>query len=982
MIHGMRTFFSALCFGAVLCFYSTSFGQDIALKEAVQWADSLMKTMSPAQRTAQLFMVAAYSKHGTQPTGQVERLVVEQGVGGLIFMQGGPGRQLLQTNRLQEKAKVPLLLSIDGEWGLAMRLDSTMAFPYQMTLGAIQDESLIRDMGRIIGSQCRRIGLTMNMAPVIDVNNNPANPVINARSFGDRPLRVGQLGAAYASGMQDRKVLACAKHFPGHGDTDADSHHTLPSVNQSRERLDSVELAPYQQLIDAQVAAIMVAHLSVPALEPQSHLPTTLSYKVVGDLLKKQMNYSGLVVTDALNMKGVSNSLPPGEVDAEALIAGNDVLLFSGDVPKAIAAIHQAILDGRISRQEVDARCRKILIYKYLVGLHQWKALSIKNLEKDLFHPEAIRLRRNLYRNALTLLTNRNQLLPLQSLDTLRPVLVQLGKVEGSEFSKRLQAYADMPVISVSESPDASEKTKLWSRLKSHNLVILSMHRPGEKPFRTKRWAKATQTFVGELLSYKPGILVHFAQPYALAHFDEVLRAQAIVQAYEDVPDARDYAAQLIFGGIPAQGKLPVAIPGLFSSGIGLSTPAGFRMEYTLPEDAGFDGKRLEALDSLLQKAIRDKAFPGCQVLAARGGKVFLNKSYGYHTYQKEREVQNHHLYDLASITKIAGTLPQVMWLTGKGNWSIDDPLGKFLPELKGTDKFTVSTRDLLTHQAGFKPWIPFHNATLTNGKPDSNYYRTQAEPGFELQVAEGLFARNDLPDSIFLRNIQTPLQASKRYLYSDLGYYYLQRIIERYRKARLDALAEQDFFKPLGAWRAVYNPLQRFPKEEIVPTEDDMLYRGQLIHGYVHDQGASLMGGVAGHAGLFSNANDLAKLVQMFLNQGMYGGKVYLDAEVIQEFAKCQFCANGNRRGVGFDKKHPNGRGGTACDCVSFLSFGHSGFTGTLVWADPEYNILFVFLSNRVHPSAENRLIIQEDIRAKAQGIIYDAMDSYPPRY
>ncbi len=970
----MRKLFVLLAFSAS---FSSLFSQSLHPTAAAwKWADSAMKPLSPRQRAAQLFMVAAYSNKGTEPQGSLLDLIRNQGIGGLIFMQGGPGRQLLLTRQYQAAAKLPLLISADAEWGLSMRLDSTFSFPYAMTLGAIQDEKLVRKTAEHLAYHCRRIGVSMNMAPVVDVNVNPKNPIINGRSFGENPKRVATLGVAFMQGLQAGGVMASAKHFPGHGDTEKDSHLTLPEVPHQRPRLDSVELYPFRALIKQRCASVMVAHLAVPALTGNASQPTTLSNKTVTQLLKNELGFEGLAITDALNMKGVAEQNQPGAVDVEALLAGNDILLFSENVPKALALIEEKIANGILQQADIDAKCRKILAYKYMLGLHQAKPLSLTGLSADLHRDKDRRLLAEIYEKALTLLQNEGELIPFKRLDTLKPVLIEIGKAGGPEFHDRLNSYMPVPRLSIPEDASAEQIEQILQQASRYNLAIVAMHRPGEKPFRTKNWAPSAKTTAERLQKRMRTVLLHFSLPYHLMSLPSLKRHEVILQAYQDVPASRDMAAQALFGGIGLNGKLPVSLPGLFMEGEGIETKGGLRLRYAEPEDIGMKSQNLKPLDTFIETSIKNGHFPGAQILAAKDGVVFLQKSYGNVDNQSATPVENTHLYDLASITKIAGCLPQLMRLVDEGKLDLNQSLGHYLPELKTSNKANLILRDVLSHQARLKAWIPFYQKTLSAGLLNPAFYRSQAEPGFELPVAKNMFGLNSMPDSILLWTTDSPLLPEKKYLYSDLGYYFLTRIVERLsNNISLDQLHRQKIALPLGANTLTYNPSVEYNEVNIAPTENDQLFRKQLVRGFVHDQGAAMCGGVAGHAGLFATANDLAKLVQMYLNMGEYGGERYINESTLKEFIKCQFCKDGNRRGVGFDKPSPNGNGGTACDCVSYLSFGHSGFTGTLVWADPQYNIVFVFLSNRVHPDAENKGIIKEEIRAKAQQIVYDAI-------
>ena len=936
-----------------------------------QWVDSVMKVLTPDQRIGQLFMVAAYSKSGTKPE-EITKLIKNQQIGGLIFMQGGPLRQAKLCNMYQKLSNVPLMISIDGEWGLAMRLDSTISFPKQMTLGAIRNDSLIYKMGAEIARQSKRIGIHVNFAPVVDVNNNPSNPVINMRSFGENKYNVSAKGIAYMKGMQDNGVLANAKHFPGHGDTDADSHKSLPVIMHNRTRLDSLELYPFRELVRNGLGSMMVAHLFIPSLDSTKNTATTLSSKVVTDLLKKEMGFKGLIFTDALNMKGVSEFNTPGKVDVKALLAGNDVLLFAENVPVAITEIKKAIAAKEISQEEIDQRCRKILEAKYWLGLKKTPKTDLFNLYGDLNTPAAKLLNRQLTEASLTVLENKN-MIPLKGMDTLKIAALAIGDKSGCLFQKTLNQYTKVTNFSVTKDNFGAEQAGLLAKLKAYNVVIVSVHNPSNSMNKSHGVTNAISSFIASLNKQSKVILNVMANPYSLEKLAANATPAGLIMSYEDTDNSQELSAQLIFGGIKANGVLPITANDHYVYGKGFETGDVIRLKFTIPEELGISESRLEMIDSLAKMAIRLKATPGCQVLIAKDGKVFYNKAFGFHTYAPFQPVENTDLYDIASITKIAASTISIMKLKDEGFIDLDKTVGDYIPFCNKTNKGGIKLRDLLAHQAGLPAWIPFYNKTVSTATERKKYYREELSDSFSLQVAENMFMRSDYPDSIMTQLLGCQVSAKKDYKYSDLGYYFWKYIIELHSGKRLDQYVDSCFYKPMGLSRITYNPLNKFSAFEIPPTENDKLFRKQLIQGYVHDQGAAMLGGVGGHAGLFSNATDLAALMQMLLNKGEYGGQRYLNAETIAEFTRCQFCASGNRRGLGFDKPEMNyNKTGPTCKCVSGSSYGHTGFTGTIAWADPDRNIVYIFLCNRVYPDAENKRIQNLATRVEIQDAIY----------
>ncbi|MEX1190057.1 MAG: glycoside hydrolase family 3 N-terminal domain-containing protein [Bacteroidia bacterium] len=946
------------------------------LNQGQKWVDSVMGKLTPEQRIGQLFMVAAYSNKPIAHQNEIAKLIKDQQIGGLIFMQGGPVRQAKLTNYYQKLSNVPLMISIDGEWGVSMRLDSTAVYPKQMTLGAIQNDTLIYQMGVRIAQECKRLGIHVNFAPVVDVNSNPSNPVINMRSFGSDKFNVAKKGIAYMLGMQNTGVLANAKHFPGHGDTDSDSHKTLPTINHTRERLDSIELYPFRELINFGLGSMMVAHLNVPALDKTAGRPTTLSPYVVDTLLRQELGFKGLVFTDALNMKGISANLTSNQINVNAIKAGNDILLFASDVASGISGIKAAIEKGEISQLEIDARCRKILHAKYWLGLDKFKPVQITNLVEDLNNENSELVRRKLTEASLTVLENNN-VIPLKGLDTLKIAHLAVDGNRGSIFLKTLNKYTKVEGFIADKETLVDQKAQLLQKLKSFNLVIVTINNPKNTMSKKAGVNAAVSNFLAALNKQSTVIVNLMANPYSLSSLSDAATPAGLIVSYEDNDLSQELSAQLIFGSIKANGKLPVHIDDRYTFGSGKELSQVIRIKYTIPSEMGYTNKDFRKVDSLAEIAIKLKATPGCQVLIAQNGKVFYNKAFGHHTYSANSEnVSITDLYDLASLTKVAATTLSIMRLTDELYIDIDKTVADYIPFLEKTNKGSMRIRDILAHQAGLPAWIPFYRATIKDASTKNKYYRNAESDSFRIKVADNLYIRNDYPDSILAVIAACNVDTKKNYKYSDLGYYFFKYIIENHSGKSLDKYVDSLFYKPIGLPRTSFNPLAHFSKDEIIPTEKDDLYRKQLIHGYVHDQGAAMMGGVGGHAGLFSNAGDLATIMQMILNKGVYGGQRFISEATINEFIRCQFCENDNRRGLGFDKPEMNYKKvGPTCQCVSSLSFGHTGFTGTIAWVDPEKNLIFVFLSNRVYPDAENKKLNILSTRTEIQEAIYQVL-------
>ncbi|RAU82237.1 glycosyl hydrolase [Pontibacter arcticus] len=942
------------------------------------WVDSVFNSLTPEQRIGQLFMVAAYSDKDKRHFREIDSLVVKYGIGGIMFMQGGPVRQTTLTNRFQGLAKVPMLIAMDAEWGLGMRLDSSMQFARQMTLGAMDDPKYVYMMGREIALKMKRMGVNVSFSPVMDVNVNPQNPVIGTRSFGESKEEVSRRGVAYIQGLQDHGIIAVAKHFPGHGDTDTDSHLALPVIKHSVKRLTEVELYPFRKSFDAGVMGVMVAHLYIPSIDSTKNLATTLSKPLVTGLLKEKMNYKGLVFTDALNMKGVSKYYTPGELDLRALMAGNDILLFSENVPVAVSKIKAALAEGKLNQVDVDQRIRKVLHAKYWAGLNKYKPVALANLKKDVDRPISTVIQEQLYEHAVTVLKNKNNLLPLRNLDTLSIASVAIGVTENNPFQEILGSYAAVKKFAVSDrfAPD-SVFTGILPKLENSNVVVVSIHNMNHTPFKDFGIGVGTRAFIQFLQerTNKKVIVAVMGNAYSLKFFEG---SNWLLCGYEDQPVAQMLVPQAIFGARAAKGKLPVTASAKFKTGTGIVTPTLGRLKYGVPESVGMDSDSLKQIDNIALEAIAYAATPGAQVMVIKDGTVVYNKSYGHYTYDKKKPVTNQTVYDIASITKVAATLQAIMFLKDQGKLKLDEKLVTYLPELKGTNKANLVLRDVLTHQAGLQAGLPHWQTTSKSQATKKIFYASAQTDAFPHEVAPGFYSMKSMEDSLWAWTVKSPLLARKKdskgypYKYSDLDFYVLKRVAETLLNQPLDEFMDQNFYAPLGLSTMTYKPLLKHKQENIAPTEKDNYFRHNLLWGTVHDQGAAMLGGVAGHAGLFSNANDLAILLQMNLQNGNYGGHKYYNTSVVPEFSKKQFI--NNRRGLGWDKPETDGNGPTSA-LAPLSTFGHTGFTGTSAWVDPENKLIYIFLSNRVYPDAGNNKLVEYNIRTRIHDAIYKSI-------
>ena len=935
------------------------------------WVDNLMNKMSINQKIGQLFMIQAYSNKEKKHTSYVKKMIRKYHIGGLIFMQGTPERQVKLTNLYQSKSNIPLLIGFDGEWGLNMRLKNSFRYPWNMTLGAIQDNLLIKEFGEQLGKHCKRVGIHINFAPVVDINTNPKNPIIGNRSFGENKFNVTKKAIAFTNGMQSVGVLANAKHFPGHGDTSSDSHKTLPFLDFSLERLDSIELYPYKKLFKTDLASVMIAHLSVPSLEPTKGVPTSISYKVVTELLKEKMNFNGLIFTDALNMKGAANYAKPGDIDLAAFVAGNDMLLIPENVKAAVKKLKTALKNNVFTEERLNESVRKILNAKYWAGLQNFTPIKEENISEDIITSKDKVLFRSLMKEAITLVKNDEKTLPIKDLTTTKIAYVKLGDSDNFDFINTLKKYTTITTVS------DENLTDLLHKLKPYTTVIIGYHKSNKTPWKKFKMSKKELTWLQEISKVHKVIFDVFASPYTLLDIESFETINTVMVSYQNSKVAQEISAQMIFGALEMKGKLPVSIKNTFPVGTGLTTTNLMRLSYAIPEAVDMDSKLLTKIDSVTKMVVDSLMAPGGQVLVARYGTVVYHKSFGYHTYEKKQKVKLTDLYDLASVTKILGGLPMIMKSEEMGLINLNSSLGEMLPYLKGSNKDTITLKEALSHNGKIKAWIPYYLETIDSitKKPLNTYYSKIKTDNFSIKVAENLYLINSYTDSIYKKIAEAPQRTTAGYKYSGLVFYLFKKYIKDTYNKEMDFLNNENFYEPLGATSLTYNPTSKFSKNAIVPSEIDDYYRNQTLQGYVHDMGAAMMGGVSGNAGLFSNSNDVAKMMQLYLQDGFYGGKRYFEAKTIHKFNHRYYEKDSVRRGLGFDKPQINLTVKAASKYASESSFGHSGFTGTYTWVDPENGLLYVFLSNRVYPTMSNNKLGELDIRTVIHNLIYEAI-------
>ena len=946
-----------------------------------RWVDSVYNTMSIDDKIGQLFIpiVEPNSSWRTRIAGYIQNYKV----GGLLFSKGTLANQADITNYAQEISKVPLLITLDGEWGLSMRLQDAPSYPRSLIIGAISDNETVRLYGEEIARQSKEMGIHVNFAPVLDVHSNPQNPVIGTRAFGENANNVAQKGLAYAIGLESSGVMAVAKHFPGHGDTSEDSHLTLPTINHNIARLNQVELLPFKKYVDAGLSGIMIGHLNVPALQTKG-LPSSLSPEVTTKLLKESMGFTGLTFTDGMAMKGVSSQ---PDVSVKALLAGNDIVLGVINQKKEFESVKKAVQNGTIPTSLLEDKVRRILTYKYILEVHKFKPIDRSTIYNKVNSTSAEWTKRKIYDDAVTLVKNGNNIVPLADLDKIKIASVAIGATASNQFQTYLKKYANVSNFQVNSTSELSG----LRQLNDQDIVIISIH--SDKIVDSPELQKITKE--------KTTILVHFTSPYRLSAFQtSTSNTPSLIVAYDNSEQAQMSAAQGIFGGIGMTGKLPVS-SGTFNEGTGTTTKKN-RLSYSMPEEVGMSSSRLENIEHIALEGIRQRAFPGCQILVAKDGVVIYEREFGSLNYGDSPDVTPETVYDLASITKASATVPAIMKLYDEKKIGLQDNIGKYVKASKGSDKENIRIRNLLLHESGIAAFIPYYTTAIDKnsytgslfgqrsqrynaryagswGRIDYKFHEDMISSNpselFYQPVARGMYASDKMNEALLKDIINSPLSNRGRYRYSCLNFMLLKEAIEDISGLDLDTYLRINFFKKLGATTTTYLPLRYITEEVIAPTENDPFFRKQHLIGYVHDEGAALFGGVSGNAGLFSNANDLAKLYQMWLNGGEYGGERFLSGESIKLFTTTK--SSVSRRGLGFDKPDPrNDRTNPASPGTPIEVYGHTGYTGTSFWIDPKNDMIYIFLSNRVNPSRSPNRLSSLKIRERIQEELYKALN------
>jgi len=928
-----------------------------------KWVDSVYSSLTTEEKVAQLFVNWVSPEESN--FDEIKKLVVEDKIGGLIFSIGTTKSHVEWLNKFQSIAKTPLLISMDAEWGPAQRLSDVFAHPWNMTLGAIQDDSLVREISKRMAEQNKALGVHINFSPSVDVNNNSKNPIIGNRSFGEDPKNVYKKAKAYIQGHKDVGVYTSIKHFPGHGDTDKDSHKTLPVISGNMKRLNNVELFPFKKLIEDGLAeSVMLAHLIVPAIDKK--YPSSLSSKTVGKLLREEYNFDGITVTDALDMEGVLQD-PNINVDLRAFEVGNDIILISTNVSSGIKLIAESYNRGKISEERLSKSVKKILSLKARSGLNNFKEITSKNILEKVNTPKDSLLYSKAMDSAITLVKNSREIMPLSK--NKKYLHVSFGKNKNSMyFTNKMAMYVDIEKFNGDDYTSIHEKT-------DYDAIIITYHGSSTSPYASNIIPEDIVTEINSISKSNNVILNLFLNPYSLNSFKSIDNFESIIISYQNNMISQEIAADLMYGIRSFEGKIPVS-NNFFKVNHGLTYDKKEILGFSRPTYEGFDSKKLQYLDSIAIRSIDSMIAPAIQMLVSKNGKVIYNKSFGYHTYEKKVKLENSHVFDLSSITKIIATMPLVLQEYDKGELNLNTKLSELFPNKRLKDKAQIPLKEMLSHYSRLRPWIPFYEETLDRKeKPKSRFYKKNSKSTFLTPVSENLFLKTNYREKIFKSIINSELREELEYKYSDLPFYFLKFWFEDKYNKPLDILTKERIFNRLGLKRTMFNPHNKINLNEIVPSERDDFFRYSKLHGYVHDEGAAMLGGISGHAGLFSNSYEVAVVLQAMIQKGKYDDLKLFSQDSFDKFNFCYFCDKNNRSGVGFDKPQIEGIHGSTFGGVSSESFGHYGYTGSMAWADPNENIIFIFLSNRTYPTRENTLLQTSNTRTRSQEIVYKSL-------
>lgn len=949
--------------GLLIIFGSlTAVGQ--ANKE--KWVDSVFHTLSLNEKIGQMFMTRISSHVEPDILKTIEKKIESHHIGGVIFTTGSAGRQARITNRIQSNVSIPLLISQDASAGLGHLLDSALTFPIPLAQGAISNDSMVYWMSREVGRQMRVLGIHMSLSP--NASTIGAETTNRDLFYGDDPMAVGRKSMLHMTGLHDEGVLSCAKFFP------LKSIAVIDQKGKSQIKLyhDSLLSYPYRALFKNGLNAVIPDATDLPEYfeAKKSDLRKKVSENTfaqfeAGNFLHQPMNYDGVVIIDIQTLQSVTDKFEPGDGELFAFQAGADLMITDNDLDAAFRKIKKLIRTEKQYGTRLDQRVKKILGLKYDAGLSEVQPVNIDLLETNLHTTKNRLLRIQSYKNSITVVNDDRNMLPILSLEDKNFTCLIAGDTSrGKIFYKTVKKYVRaIPLIVTGDLQEVD--------LSAQDVIIAALF-----PSTTPKVLQNVLYVLETLQAHQQIIIADFGCKIFKPH---AARYPTIITGYTDDEDIVHLVPQAIFGGLPVEGVLPVKY-GDILSGTAFKNGGLKRLSYSFPEDGGIDGNTLKKIDRIAREAIADGATPGCHVLVAKKGKVIYDKSFGHLTYDKQIPVTDETIYDLASLTKVSATLQAVMFMQERNLIDINKKISVYLPELKGSNKKDITIVDMLTHQAGLAPFVPLWPLTVEGPAFMPIYYSSRQSVRYPLQISPSLFGSNVLKDSVwswirYSKMLEKPMRTPYSYRYSDLGFMMFKQLSERILNQPLEDFLFQNFYEPLGAYSLGYNPLKNFPQQSIAPTELDTLFRRALVLGTVHDERAAMLGGVSGHAGLFGTANDLSKLGQMLLQEGAYGGLQYYKPETIKLFTAKHF--ESNRRGLGWDKPVQGEWNSPTSLYASPATFGHTGFTGTCLWVDPEFDLVYIFVSNRVFPDRNDKLITK-NIRSRIQDVVYEAIFNY----
>lgn len=951
-------------FGILFLLIFNAFSSLHAQLDKSRWVDSVLSVLSLEQKIGQLFFISVSPYDDESKRERDLEWIKNYGVGGVVVSGGGPEGVRKWLNRLQQESGIPLLAGINAEEGLATTLDSTLLFPPMLALGSITNDSALYFLGHELARQLRMLGIHFNLAPTTASADLFQTADLYYHAWGDNPERFASLATMYAQGMRQSGVLPVVKHFPRDeaGVTNAKITGIISTKTGSQIR------SLFSQLGTSCSGAI-IAYTHNPdfttasSKAKKSKEPYPLIF--TADWLKKNTAFSGATFAYLPDLREVLKKDRAGDAEWYALITGNDILMEPEWLPVSLRRLRKHISKSPQHIKRINESVRRILEMKFDAGLANYRP-ALPAQPETLNSPAAKILKRKLTEQALVLLTNNNTL-PVIHLDQQNIAVLNIGEREHTLFAERVAAYTRSSSLTLQLPGDT---TGLSEKLSKHNVIIAALY----------PYAEPVLHLLPALLERHIGkqqiIVINFSSPEKLPLPGQT---DALIQAWNDTPEAQQAAAALIFGGLPCTGRLPVRAGG-YPQGAGLNSTSLNVLQFAEPEEAEMSRDVLARIDRIAREAIDEKATPGCQIVVVRKGKVVYHRSFGWLTYENRQPVNNRTLYDLASITKVAATLQAVMFLYEKGMIDLNKKVSAYLPDMRKSNKKDIILKDVLTHQAGLVPFEPWYPLTMKDTMLLPHYYSRTKSPLYPLQVAPKLFASSLIRDSVWKWTLQSrmlskPDRTPYPFRYSDLSFIILHRLAEKLLNQPLEDFLKQNLYEPLGASSLGFNPLTWADPDNIAPTEHDKIFRKQWIAGTVHDERAAMLGGVSGHAGLFGNALDLAKLGQMLLQKGSYGGIRYFNPETIERFSARQF--ETSRRGLGWDKPLLSDFTSPTSYYASPKTFGHTGFTGTCIWIDPEFDLVYIFLSNRTYPDRSNKLITL-NIRSRIQDVIYQSIFEY----